>query len=89
MKSKKTNRLNDYNKCSKKKCEKIISEKDLNKMFKLSKNKESKDYFRLRIKKDKCISKKCTHLIKGQLKRTKPNKKELNNFRNMFNRIAA
>jgi len=86
MKSNRNNRLKNYNKCSKKKCEQIISEKNLNKMYKLSKYKKSKDYWLLRSKKDKCIAKQCTHLIKGQLKgkHIKPNKKELNNFRNMF-----
>ena len=88
MKSKRNNRLKDYNKCSKKNCEKIISEKDLNKMFKSSKH--NKDYWRLRSKKDKCIAKQCTHLIKGQLKgkHIKPTKKEFNNFRNMFSKSS-
>ena len=70
------------------KCEKIIYDKELDQMFKkiskLSKyNKESKKYWSLRSKKDKCISKKCNHLIKGQLKSNlaNPTKNELNNFK--------
>ena len=93
MKSKRNNRLKDYNKCAKINCEKIISDKDLDKMFKkISKlsryNKEYKKYWSLRSKKDKCISKKCNHLIKGQLKSNfaKPTKNELNNFKNMLSK---
>ena len=89
MKSKRNNRLKDYNKCAKLKCEKIISDKDLDKMYKLSRyNKESKKYWSLRSKKDKCIAKKCNHLIKGQLKgkHIKLTNNNKNNFRKMLSK---
>lgn len=93
MKSKRNNRLRDYNKCAKIKCDKIITDKELDKMFKkISKlsryNKESKKYWSLRSKKDKCISKKCTHLIKGQLKgkHIKHTKNNKNNFKKMLSK---
>jgi len=95
MKSKRNNRLKDYNKCAKIKCEKIITDKELYKMFKkISKlsrhNKETKKYWKLNGAKTKCVAKKCTHLIKGQLKGKRikriKSKNNKNNkiFRNML-----
>lgn len=90
MKSKRNNRLKDYNKCAKIKCEKIISDKDLDKMFKkiYKLSRYNKEYWSLRSKKDKCISKKCNHLIKGQLKSNfaKPTNNNKNNFRKMLSK---
>ena len=93
MQSNRNNRLKDYNKCAKTKCEKIITDKELDKMFKkISKlsrhNKETKKYWKLNGEKTKCVAKKCTHLIKGQLKgkHIKPTKNNKNKFKKMLSK---